>query len=206
MKWNADLAYAVGLIASDGCLSNDRRHIDLTSKDKDQLETFARILKLTNKIGLKSNSLYKNNKCYRIEFGNVKFYKFLLEIGLTPHKSKTIASLKIPEIYFADFLRGHFDGDGCTYSYYDKRWKNSFMLYTSFCSGSKLHLEWLQSMIQNLYHLDGKIGKNTRCYQLRFAKQGSIQLLTKMYYKEDIPYLARKRSKILNSLGIIQRK
>ena len=47
-----------------------------------------------------------------IQFGDRIFYDFLISLGITPAKSKTIASLKIPEKYFADFLRGCIDGDG----------------------------------------------------------------------------------------------
>ncbi len=39
-RWNANLAYAVGLIAADGCLSKDGRHIILVSKDIEQLLDF----------------------------------------------------------------------------------------------------------------------------------------------------------------------
>ena len=39
-NWSAELAYAVGLIATDGCLSKDKRHIDFTSKDKELIKTF----------------------------------------------------------------------------------------------------------------------------------------------------------------------
>lgn len=81
------------------------------------------------------------------------------------------------------------------------------MLYTSFISGSRNYLEWLSEMITKLYALEGKIGIVDRSsYQLRFAKRNSILLLAKMYYKEDIPCLARKRSKILKSLGIIHQQ
>jgi len=31
--WSSDLAYAIGLIATAGCLLNDGRHIDFTSKN-----------------------------------------------------------------------------------------------------------------------------------------------------------------------------
>ena len=37
MKWTSELAYAVGLLTTDGSLSKDGRHIDLTSKDVEQL-------------------------------------------------------------------------------------------------------------------------------------------------------------------------
>ena len=138
-KWSPNLAYAVGLITTDGSLSTDKRHINLTSKDLDQIQTFARLLNLKNKIGLKKNSITGDKKYYQIQFGNVQFYRFLLTIGLTPNKSKTLGELKMPDHYFADFLRGHLDGDGCTYSYWDKRWKDSFMFYTAISSASEIH-------------------------------------------------------------------
>ncbi len=34
-KWRADLAYAIGLLATDGCLAKDNLLIDLTSKDRE---------------------------------------------------------------------------------------------------------------------------------------------------------------------------
>ncbi len=121
MEWNADLAYAVGLIVTDGSLSKDGRHINLTSKDVDQIKTFAKILNLTNKVGIKRSSYNPNGQYFQIQFGNVKFYRFLLKIGIFPNKTKTIGVVKIPINFFADFLRGHLDGDGFTYSYWDKR-------------------------------------------------------------------------------------
>ena len=42
VSWNKNLAYAVGLITTDGCLSKDGRHIDLTSKDINLLKDFLR--------------------------------------------------------------------------------------------------------------------------------------------------------------------
>ena len=45
VKWSSDLAYAVGLITSDGSLSCDGRHIVLVSKDIQLLNVFKRILK-----------------------------------------------------------------------------------------------------------------------------------------------------------------
>ena len=90
MDWSHNLAYLVGLIASDGSLSKDGRHIDFTSKDFDQIQTFAGILGLKNKIGDKSSSYGKGRKYFRIQFSDVKFYRFLLMIGLFPNKTKTI--------------------------------------------------------------------------------------------------------------------
>jgi hypothetical protein len=78
-----NLWYLVRLITSDGCLSSDGGHIDITSKDFKFLE------------------------------GVRNFYGFLLSIGFTPNKSLTLGKIKTPEHYFTDFLRGTPDGDGC---------------------------------------------------------------------------------------------
>lgn len=207
MIWSAKFAYVIGLLTTDGSLSADGRHINLTSKDIEQIKTFIDILGLKNKIGLKYSSYTHEKKYYQVQFGNVKMYRFLLSIGLIPNKTKIISSLKVPDNYFADFLRGHLDGDGCTYSYWDPRWKNSFMLYTVFASASKNHLEWIKIKIEELYNITGKIrfqGKST--YILRYAKQSSLMLLKKIYYKEHIPCLERKRSKIQTALGIINKQ
>lgn len=207
MRWSRNLAYIVGLITTDGCLSNDGRHINFTSKDYEQIQNFTKILNLKNKISIKNSSFQKNKKYYYIQFSDVNLYRFLQFIGLCPNKSKIIGKLIIPNYYFVDFLRGHLDGDGFTNSYWDKRWKSSFMLYTGFVSASKNHLIWIKEKITNLYHVDGKIkynGKST--YQLIYAKRSSIILLRKMYYNKSIYYLKRKKFKIDNAFAIIDKQ
>lgn len=59
IKWSPEIAYAVGLIATDGCLSIDGRHLDFTSKDIQLLETFKKCLELKSKIGFKNSSFSK---------------------------------------------------------------------------------------------------------------------------------------------------
>ena len=86
IKWNSEFAYAIGLFTADGCLSIDGRHLDFTSKDKEQVINFKKCLNLKNKIGKKTRAREKIKKYYRIQFGNVKLYKFLEGIGLTPRK------------------------------------------------------------------------------------------------------------------------
>ncbi|MBU1091000.1 MAG: hypothetical protein KKC42_04065, partial [Candidatus Omnitrophica bacterium] len=106
-----NLWYLVGLITSDGCLCNDGRHVDITSKNHDFLMTLKEQLGLINKVCLKNK--YEQHKAYHIQIGNKNFYDFLLSIGLTQHKSLTLGALEIPNQYFVDFLRGVIDGDGC---------------------------------------------------------------------------------------------
>lgn len=204
MKWSHNLAYAVGLITTDGSLSKDGRHIDFTSKDIEQVGNFKKILNLRNKIGIKYSGRKDGKPYFRIQFGDVKFYRFLNSIGLYSNKTKILKIVLVPEKYFVDFLRGVLDGDGFTYSYWDKRWKSSFMLYTGVVSASKDNLEWMKKKIYKLYGIEGRIryaGKST--FQLIYAKHNSIILLGKIYYSKNLICLKRKLLKVKKALGII---
>lgn len=205
MNWTANLAYVVGLITTDGCLYRDGRHIDFTSKDLEQIENFRSILNINNKIGKKARSTSKEKNYFRVQFSNVVFWRFLESIGLSPKKSKILEEVKVPDMYFADFFRGCLDGDGFTYSYWDKRWPNSFRFYTGLTSASMRFLEWMKGKIKTILGVEGKITKSGRsAFQLMFAKKNSIILWPKLYYSNDIMYLSRKKSKIDTILGYNQ--
>ena len=201
IRWSPELAYVVGLLVTDGSLSIDGRHIDFTSKDVQLLKTFKKCLELKNKIGFKSSGFSKK-KYPHVQFGDIILYKWLLKIGLTPHKSKTIGKLKIPNKYFFDFLRGHFDGDGSCYSYWDSRWASSFMFYVNFSSGSLFHLEWLKSKLKKFLKINGHIKSGTRSWQLNYAKKESKVIIPKMYHAENLPCLKRKYKKLKTILKI----
>jgi len=200
--WNANLAYVVGLIATDGCLANDGLLIDLTSKDREQLLNFSKCVGVDFNIGNKWNS--NGDKHLRIQFKNRIFYDFLVSIGLTPRKSLTIGKLKIPDKYFFDFLRGCFDGDGCFYSYWDPRWRSSHMFYLEFASASLKHLLWLQEEIKKQVFVEGHItGRKKKIFfQLKYAKKEALEIIKKMYYTPRVVCLSRKRLKIKKALGV----
>ncbi len=206
IKWSPEFAYAIGLLTTDGNLSPDGRHIDFTSKDREQLMNIKQCLSIKNKIGIKKSGLGK--KSLHVQFGDINFYKFLLSIGLTPKKSKTLGVIGIPNKYFFDFLRGHFDGDGSFYSYFDPRWKSSFMFYTEFISASKKHIDWLRDQLFKFLKIKGHVTGNRYkiIYQLKYAKAESLKLLPKIYYSDGVICLSRKRLKIKKALGIIGKR
>lgn len=191
MRWNANLAYCVGLITSDGCLSKDGRHIDFTSKDLIQIVTFAKILKLDNKIGTKRRGSKDQKLYYCIQFGDVRFYRFLVKIGLSPRKSKSIREVKMPVKYFRDFLRGVFDGDGNANE--AKHPESQYpQLRIRFFSASHDFISWLHTQIKNRLGVKGFVQFHERAYVLTFAKEDSIKITGFMYYKVGLPYLPRK--------------
>ena len=190
--WTPEFAYAIGLLTTDGSLSKDGRHINFTSKDKVLVETFKKCLGLTNKIGRKARGYNKIKEYYQVQFGNVILYKWLLGIGLMPNKSKRLVALKLPEKYFADFIRGSFDGDGCLRVYQDRVYPKSQRIYTTFFCASEKYINWLRKMIEASVFIRGTIRRGPRIFLLTYAKAESLKLLAYMYYSRTIPLLQRK--------------
>src|SRR3989344_3085183 len=204
IRWSSNFAYGIGLIATDGNLSKNGRHITFTSKDLEQIENFLVSLKIKVFIG-RTVSDHKNFYSHRVQFSDVLFYKFLNSIGLFSNKSKTIGKITVPSKYFFDFLRGCFDGDGTIYSYWDKRWKNSFMFYISFATASFDFMNWLRFEIKKQLFVSVHVKKDGRgsTYQLTYAKKDSEIILKKMYENVNKLCLSRKKLKTMSILAIV---
>lgn len=205
--WSPELAYVVGLIATDGNLSIDGRHLTVTSADRDLLETVRACLRTTTSI-VPTNGGHIGSLYYRLQWSDRAFYDWLLSIGLMPAKSLRLGPLAIPDEYFADFLRGCIDGDGTIVTYTDRY--NTFKsedyvyerLFVALVSASYPFLEWIHSNLNRLLGVSGGIAKNHRtCWTLKYMKKDSIQLLNWMYYSYEVPCLARKRNKVLPFLN-----
>ena len=203
-KWNEELAYCVGLLASDGNLSKDGRHIAFVSKDKDLVEKFKNTLDLTNKISFKASGYNKNGKYYYIQLGNRNFYLWLNRIGLTSTKSKTIGPLLISKKYFFGFLRGLLDGDGCVTSFKHAESKYP-QIRIKFASGSKKFLIWLDSKVDSYLGIKGRIEKIPRLWGLVYYKGSSLKLLREIYRKPKVfserKYLRAKQLLLQNKGG-----
>ncbi|MBM4420855.1 MAG: hypothetical protein FJ034_04595 [Chloroflexi bacterium] len=115
MGWTARLAYAVGLIATDGCRSPDGRHVAFGSRDRDLVETLLGCLDKTH-LRIAEQRTRKGGLYFRVQIGDVALYRWLESIGLTQRKSLTLGRLLIPAACFLDFTRGLLDGDGTIYT------------------------------------------------------------------------------------------
>ena len=175
--------YLVGLIASDGCLSRDGRHIDITSKDKRFLVHIRSAAELSAGVAPKGDGVY------RIQIGSRELYRRLESLGLTPAKSLTIGPLKIPDIGFADFLRGVIDGDGnirCWRHPTNGRVQWAVRVY----SASRPFVAWLLVTAKRLWRVEGVLLDSSRwvdekhhpMFVLKFGKLAAKVILAECYY------------------------
>jgi hypothetical protein len=208
INWSPDIAYAVGLMATDGNLSRRKGQMSLVSKDLEQIETLRRCLRLEAPISQVRSS---TGFLHKVQWYNRAFYDWLLSVGLTPAKSRTMGPLAVPDELFADFFRGCIDGDGCVLVYTDKYHAVKCQryvyerLYISLVSASRRFLEWIRASIRRAtgatgaVHNSGGRGQGP-VWALRYAKAESIRLLGWMYYAQGVPCLSRKRDKALRFL------
>lgn len=202
-RWSEQLAYVIGLIASDGNLSPDGRHINITSKDIEITQHVKDILCLSNTIGKKARGGSTEKKYHVLQFGSKNFYAFLLSIGLTPAKSKTIQKILIPDAFFCYFLRGCIDGDG---NIHESRHPESkhVQLRLSLASASKSFLTWMLENIQRIHGIRGgwitTMDKKS-AHILRFGKRDSIQIFKAMYAHTQMYALQRKLAIAKKYLG-----
>jgi hypothetical protein len=197
--WTPELAYAVGLMASDGNLGRVHGRLALCSNDTEMLENARRCLDIRAPVRPYGKG------CHHIQWTNHDLYGWLLEVGLSPAKSLTIGPLRVPEEYFRDFFRGCIDGDGSIVVYTDRYHasKNARYiyqrLYVVLVSASLAFLDWTRTTIEHLLGVSGSIALEPRpgrrpLGRLRHAKRESLRVLRWIYYSPDVVCLARKRA------------
>ena len=188
--------YLVGLIATDGCLSGDGRHTDITAKSKAYLTRIRTFAKLPWRVTTKRSS--QGHIAHRIQISSKAFYDRLTAVGLTPRKSLTIGPLDVPGSWFHEFFRGVIDGDGNI-----RRWQhptNGREQWTVRIYGcSEPFLKWLRDSIDRLWRVRGglhqEMAKDSRHhtkYTLKYGKLAAKVILEKCYYPGALA-LERKR-------------
>ena len=201
-KWSAEFAYCIGVITTDGNLSPDLRHIHITSKDLEMITNIKKSLNLDNTIGKKARGGSKEKKYFVLQFGDKNFFDFLVKIGLTPNKSKTLSFLAIPKKYYTHFFRGCIDGDGSiSISFHSESKHPQYKL--RLCSASKNFLNWIFEMNYVIFNINsGSIHKNigSSVYTLSYGKSDTVKILKKMYSNDTIS-LSRKKKIALKIIG-----
>jgi len=110
LAWSAEMAYIIGLMATDGCLYSGRRKLNFKSMDRVLVTTFLRILGRSNRV--KEAPTEEGGIVYLTEFSDSFLYEWFRSVGLTPRKSLTLGPLTVPDEYLLPLARGLLDGDG----------------------------------------------------------------------------------------------
>lgn len=135
-------AYFLGLMYSDGSVSDRSIVISLQERDGEILKKLAKLLDYNGPVTTYSckNINHSNKTVLRVY--SREFVQDLTKIGCKRNKTYDLKLPILPELFYSHFIRGVFDGDGCIM----RKGKNSY--YFSI-TGNKEFLEQIEDIIIN---------------------------------------------------------
>jgi hypothetical protein len=177
-SWNPATAYVVGVICSDGCLSNRGYTFSIAQKEPELLVKVRALMNSTDDIRF-SPKRGIAGAIYTLKICNVKMYEDLLRIGLTPKKSLTQKFPVMPSDCVRHFIRGCWDGDGSIY-FEDK---NLSKPRASYVSGSRVFVE---AMVNHLAELGLSVAtihsdKRSRASYIKYGPADCAKLYHVLY-------------------------
>jgi hypothetical protein len=212
-KWNSEMSYILGYIVADGCICEDKKRkknpfsFNITSADREHLYKIKEALGSEYKIGDKLSS--NGNIIAQMQFRNKIIVSDLMKLGITFRKTYSLGLVKVQEEYFADFVRGFFDGDGSVFIY---NVNNTPQIKVGFVCAS---LEFITDFNQKLCCLLKIKEKSIHCipakenkvnkYSIDFYISDCEKLYSFMYGNNPEIYLERKR-KIFEEWQNIKRR
>jgi DNA-binding transcriptional regulator WhiA len=113
---NAEKAYIIGLLWSDGCNKTDRGCISLKLQDTDKhiLENIKKLMGSNQPLYFSPRKKDSHHDTYSLEISSVKLSKRLEELGMIANKSLSLEFPKwLDESLYSSFILGLIDGDGC---------------------------------------------------------------------------------------------
>ena len=188
---SSDMAYVLGLLSADGCITNNQMSLKLI--DRDILEKI--------KVSMCSDlSICKAGKNqggldnYQIRVSLSNFTISPVEYGLTERKTFTNQfSKKLKSRFYSDFIRGYFDGDGCISYSKDKR-KNSY--------SSEIVIVGTEDVLSKIIEYSQVIGKIMpygKVFKLRIYGVEKLKAFFDYIYSSNSRlFLDRKKQKFIN--------
>lgn len=190
-------AYTLGLIMSDGNVSESGNTISitLTSDDDYILEQINNEL-LEGKGNIVKS--HKNDKKPRsvLQFNGKKIKQDLNKYGIVPNKTHKLYMLpkNIPENLYHHFIRGLFDGDGVC-SFYTSH--NTQKVRIGYCAVEENFTKDYRDFLCNTIGLKrNKLFNTGSCWQCSWASLKDINSFFNYIYDDAHIYLGRKYKKI----------
>lgn len=186
-------AYFLGLMMSDGSVSNKTMIISLQEKDKVILEKFKTNIEYTGPLALQisKNINHQNSSILRIY--SKELVESLSNLGCGKRKTYKLRFPNIKEEFYSHFIRGYFDGDGCITE------KKSGYYFS--ITGNKNFLLDLNNILSKCINIGPcKISRKNKSSELfgaiQYSKNSDLIKIREYLYKhcEDL-YIDRKYNK-----------
>lgn len=197
------IAYLLGIIATDGCVHRNCLSFGFGIKDLEWLKLIKNILKVTNKIAIRT---VKDRKyCYLSEcstnlINNLAYY------NITPKKSLTLKfPHKLNKNLIRHFIRGVVDGDGSVVFHYNKNSK-CYKQDVKICGASRPFLNSIKIILKTNkikctpIECQPRIHLNKHDLYVLHITKDSLNDFYNYLYKGTTFYLPRKKTKYTDLL------
>lgn len=188
-------AYWLGFLYADGYNSGKTIELCLQEQDKNHLEQFKNAIKSKHKISSKEQNGFIS---YRISIRSKNMSDALAHYGCIPNKTYNGKWVKnVNPKFIPDFIRGYFDGDGCFYSGYRKKYMYGRICFTS---ASKNFFDEFSVYLNknNIVSHISTVSNNIKNWRLDIWDKKSVyNFFNLIYHKEKntTPKLMRKYKK-----------
>lgn len=188
-------AYWLGFLYADGYATGSNRWgLELKYDDMPHMEKLLTELDYNGKIRERERNGVKSCS---VQFNNSVATNSLISLGVVNNKTTTLqfpSSDLLNEIYYPDFIRGFFDGDGCvTWGYYTKPRKDrQNKVYTRLrkevnivCKSEKFIQSIYDILERNDIHLNWTVNHRDNLITLRTSKIDEIVKIYNFLYKNS---------------------
>lgn len=169
--WSSDMAYVLGFVFADGNIRPKKKRGQELRISNSNYDVLLKIRQLLDS----NHSIYVDKRTetdFELSIPRKKIVNDLRNLGMSASNSRTMKFPHIPDMYFFDFVRGYFDGDG----HVEVTGKTGRKIRISFASGSNAFLTTLKSKLEergikcSMRTL--REGKENESYQVAVLKKG----------------------------------
>lgn len=191
-----NMAYILGFLAADGTVSKSSNEIKITvsNKDKELLQKIKEELEYTGKI--KESTTSDGFDIATLEITCQSYKEDLSKYNIIPNKTYTFSiPTTLNKIYWKDFIRGYFDGDGSVST------AGATAIRSQICSIRKTTLEQILDYLEEFYNIP-KVNiyssprKNNLLYYFQYSTNSTKRFFESIYY-DGCLCLKRKYDKFL---------
>lgn len=197
---SCNMAYVLGMLASDGNVAKAENQISITldEKDTEVLEKIRQELQISRPL----KTFHRSDGAIQtkmVAFSST-MKKDLTHYSIVPAKTFILQPPELlKEEYYIDYIRGYFDGDGTIYIC------NDGSCGASIVGASKPMMEWIRKILAEKYNIictrlesfkrPYKTDEEHTFYRTAYYGAKIVELYKAFYHREDLIYMKRKKDK-----------
>lgn len=198
---NSNMAYILGLLASEGNIAMKENCIslELHAKDCEILEKIKMEVASSRDIKYYTNS--RGSELCKFQVWSSEWKKDLAVYNIIPNKTfNLLPPTFLDTQYYIDYIRGYFDGDGSI-------WHHDYSNYFEITGASKPIINWIREILANQYGVTNpqlrieQLDSGVKMYKTSYGGKEKFQKIYDILYTPNSLYLQRKKEKFETLLG-----